>query len=140
MSDSEDEAGRFHCETLVARWGGNRVLLSEEAGKEFWALDRRQQARLLATMELWVDDRTMTEKQFNGSEGRTRGRIKRMLMAFKMHKVRCYGFVCPLEGRKTFVIVDVDAAKKSNKGKARILDRAKERVVEFESNYGGSYA
>src|SRR5207237_10583300 len=140
MSDSEDEADRFGCETLVGKWGGNRVLLSHEAGKEFWALDRRQQARLLAVMELWADDRTMTDTQFNGNEGRTKGRVQRMMMAFKIRKVRCYGFVCPLGARKTFVIVDVDPAKKSNKGKARILDRAKDRVVAFELQYGGSYA
>ena len=139
MSDSEDKAEQFRCETLVDR-GGNRVLLSAEAGKEFWALETRQQARLLANMELWVDSRQMTEKQFNGSEGRTKGGLNRMLMAFKVHKIRCYGFVCPLEGRKTFVILDIDPAKKTNKGKVRILDRAKERVVAFENRYGDSYA
>jgi hypothetical protein len=138
MSDSEDKAERFRCESLVDR-GENRVLLSAEASKEFWALDTRQKARLLANMELWAEGRQMTDKQFNGSEGRAKGGVNRMLMAFKIHKIRCYGFVCPLEGRKTFVIVDVDPAKKTDKGKVRVLDRAKDRVVAFEKRYGESY-
>lgn len=139
MNDPEDEARRFACETLSIK-GGNRVLLSSEAGKEFWLLDSRQQVRLLANMDLWVEGRAMSENQFNGNEGRTKGGVNRLLQAFKVRKVRCYGFVCPLEGRKTFVIVDVDPAKKANKGKVRILDRAKTRVVAFETKYGDSYA
>lgn len=139
MSDSEDSGGPFQCVTLVEIKGGNRVLLSKEAGKEFWALEKRQQARLLANMELWADGRRMSENQFNSSEGRTKGGIDRMLMAFKVWKVRCYGYVCPLEGRKTFVIIDVDPAKKTDKGKVRVLDRAKDRVVAFEKKYGESY-
>lgn len=140
MNDSEDEARRFACETLVAIKGGNRVLLSSEAGKEFWSLDQRPRARLLVNMELWAEGRAMSENQFNGNEGRTKGGVNRMLQAFKVRKVRCYGFVCPLEGRKTFVIVDVDPAKKADKGKVRILERAKSRVVAFETEYGDSYA
>lgn len=139
MSDSDDEAARFECETMAQKIQGDRVLLHEEAGKEFWALDDRQQARLLSIMELWADGRVLTDKQFNGNEGRTKGGINRMLQAFKVHKIRCYGFVCPLEGRKTFVIVDIDPAKKSDKGKSRILDRAKTRVVNFEEKYGEYY-
>lgn len=140
MSESQDTAKQFQCETLVDKKGGSRVLLSTEAGKEFWALETRQQARLLANMELWSDGRPMSETQFNGNEGRTKGGINRMLQAFKVHKIRCYGFVCPLQGRKTFVIIDVDPAKKAEKGKVRILDRAKNRVVTFENKYGDQYA
>lgn len=139
MSDSEDEAEQFQCETLVDRKGGNRILLSREAGKEFWALETRQQARLLANMELWADGRQMMDTQFNGNEGRTKGGVNRMLQTFKVHKVRCYGFVCPLKGQRTFVIVDIDPAKKSNRGKVRLLDRAKARVVAFETKYGDYY-
>ena len=139
MSDSEDDAERFQCETLVEKKGGDRVLLSQGAAKEFWALEQRQQARLLANMELWVDGRQMMDNQFNGNEGWTKGTDKRMLKAFKVRKVRCYGFVAPLKGRKTFVIVDIDPAKKTEKGKPRVLDRAKARVVAFEEKYGANY-
>lgn len=134
MNDSEDEGSRFNCETLAEIKGKNRVLLSAEAAKDFWSLEKRQQARLVANMDLWAEGRQMTDTQFNGNEGRARN--NRMLQAFKVHKVRCYGFVCPLEGRKTFVVIDVDPDKKSDRGKPRVLERAKTRLVNFEEKYG----
>lgn len=137
MSDSDDEASQFNCETLAEKKGNNRVLLSNGVAKEFWSLDKRDQARLIANMDLWVENRALADTQFNGNEGRAKN--GRMLMAFKVHKVRCYGFVCPLQGQKTFVIVDVDPAKKTHKGKPRVLDRAKVRVVNFEEKYGENY-
>lgn len=138
MSDSTDEAEQFECETLAEK-GANRVLLSKEAAKEFWTFETRKQAKLVANMDLWVDGQILADNQFNANEGRTKGGINRMLQAFKVRKIRCYGFVCPLQGRKTFVIVDVDPAKKSDKGKPRVLERAKERVIRFENKHGDHY-
>lgn len=137
MSDSVDDASQFNCETLAEIRGKNRVLLSSGAAKEFWSLDKRDQARMVANMDLWVEDRTLADTQFNGNEGRAKN--GRMLLAFKIRKIRCYGFVCSLQKRKTFVIVDVDPAKKTNKGKPRILDRAKIRVINFEEKHGEKY-
>lgn len=138
MYDSPSHQTIFECEVLSSGTGG-RVLLNKQAAKDFWGLDTKQQARFLAIMDLWANDQRLNEKQINHNEGRTKGGIDRLLQAFKIRKVRCYGFVCPLGGVKSFVVIDIDTAKKQIRGAKRILDRAKARVNSFEKKYGAYY-
>lgn len=135
MPEPVDPALEFESETLMQSVSGARVILWEPAAGEFHSLELRQKAQLLAYMELWADGRRMGEKQFNGSEGRVKS-TNRMLQAFKIHKIRGYGIVLPLKGKKTFALVDWDVAKKDNKAKPRVLERARDRAAAFETKFG----
>ena len=131
-----DPLARFGCSLLVRGHQG-QVVVRSEARAEFEALEQRQQAQLLARMSLWADGRRMTAEQFNGNEGRCRkGSINRMLQAFKVHKVRLFGFVRPLLKSKSFIIVDVDPAKKQERANRRIMSRSIDRVISFEEEFG----
>jgi len=132
----DDDLTRFGCSSLAVGSQG-QVVVRAEALQEIQALDQRQQAQLLARMALWADGRKMTREQFNGNEGRCRkGDINRLLQAFKVHKVRLFGFVRPLLSLKSFVVVDVDPSKKQDKANKRILNRAIDRVISFEEEFG----
>lgn len=139
MSDSSDGAEQHECETLAETKNGPRVLLTKEAADDFWAIDSRVLSRLVSFMDLWIDSpQKLNEKQFR-SEGRCGGIANRMLVAFKNQAVRLFGFVCPLGGRKSLVIVDVEPKKQSQKAKQHVLDRARKRAVEFERKFGEQY-
>jgi hypothetical protein len=136
MSESSGSVEPNECETLSGKKNGPRVLLAQEASDAFWSLDRRILARLVNLMDLWVEDpQKLSEKQLR-SEGRCGGAANRMLMAFKNQAVRLFGAVYPLGGR-TFVVLDVEPKKQSQKARKHILERARKRVREFEGKCGG---
>ncbi|WOE74900.1 hypothetical protein [Alterisphingorhabdus coralli] len=62
----------------------------------------------------------------NTNEGRT-SKHKELVQAFKVFKVRLYGFEEKIKGVRTFIIIDADGAKKQDKA-GPILDRAKQRT------------
>ena len=138
MSESSDDADAYGCELLV-REGRAQVVLREEASKEFWSLEQRAQAKLLARCKNWAAGRRLPEEHLNHNEGRARkGSINRRIEAFKISGVRLFGFVRPLMGFKTFIAVAVDAAKKQRKANPRVLSRATTRIIEFEEKFGDS--
>jgi len=109
-----------------------RVVIHEDAQDGFDSVEDRKKDRLIRVIELWCDGQRPTPEQFNGNEGRaTQGTINVLIQAFKTHKVRLYGAEMQIEGRRTFVIVEVDPAKKQNKADPTILKRAKSRAIEF---------
>lgn len=137
MNDSSGSVEQTECETLSEQDDGARVLLAKEASDAFWSIDRRLLARLVSLMDLWVESpQKLSDKQLR-SEGRCGGTANRMLMAFKNQAVRLFGFVCPLGGRRSFVIVDVEPKKQSQKAKQHVLERARKRVRDFEEKCGG---
>lgn len=87
-------------------------------------------------MRLWCEGRPLTPKMFNGNEGRT-SRHNLMLMAFKTFKTRFYGFSASVGGKRTFVIVDTDPAKKQDKADPTILKRAKRRIDDLVDGQKG---
>ena len=93
---------------------------------EFSAVEEKKKARFARIMELWCDDSRLTPEMFNANEGRSNGNI--LLQAFKAFKVRLYGFARQVAGLKTFIIVDIDPAKKQDRADPRILKRAKRRA------------
>ena len=103
------------------------VVLHSCVGQLFDALDEAVRARFVRIMELWCDDKPLTDKMINRNEGRT-SRRNEMCQAFKAFKVRLYGFVGQENGKKTFVICDFDGAKKQDKADKQILKRAKSRI------------
>lgn len=129
MSDNDDELSKLGCSRLVATSKG-QVAIVQQCEVEFEAIEERKRSRLLRIMELWCDGRPLTEEMFNANEGRA-SRSNLMLQAFKGFKIRMYGFVRQVSSKKTFVIVDLDLAKKQNRADKELLKRAKSRVDEI---------
>jgi len=129
MSDSDDELSKLDCE-LLAETAKGRVAISKQVSGEFRAIEDRKRFRLTRIMELWCDGRPLTEEMFNPNEGRA-PQSNLMLQAFKVFKTRLYGFVRQVAKKKTFIIVDMDTAKKQNKSDKGILKRAKARINEI---------
>lgn len=136
MMDEEEDFRQFGC-TMISTEALARVLMRDEAVKAFEGLDERPRARLFRVMQLWSKGLPLLPGQLNVNEGRCqKGSINRLLQAFKTHGIRLYGFTRRLTGKKTFIVVDVDPAKKQKKADAGILDRAKSRVIRFEEEFG----
>jgi len=127
MQDEEEDFRQFECRPICAEPLA-RVIMRDDAVKAFAGLDERPRARLVRVMQLWSKGMALTPEQFNANEGRCqKGSINRLLQAFKTHGIRLYGFTRRLVGKKTFVIVDVDSAKKQKRADQGILNRAKNR-------------
>lgn len=135
MTASDSALEAIDCEVVEERVGA-RVVIRRAVRKDYDSLDDQKKGRLLAIMRLWCEGRSLTPKMFNGSEGRT-SRNNLMLMAFKTFKVRFYGFSASVGGRRTFVIVDADPAKKQDKADPVILKRAKRRVDDLVDGQKG---
>lgn len=129
MSTDDEQLKKLGFTSLAETTRG-RVVITEAVEPEFEALEEHVRGRLTRIMELWCDGRPLTETMFNGNEGRAKG-SNILLMAFKGFKVRLYGFQQTLLKRKTFIVADIDSAKKQNKADQGILKRAKARVTEI---------
>lgn len=129
MSGPEkDSLEPFGC-VLIVRKGASQVVIEASLVKDYNRLDAAARARMERVMELWCEERALTKAMFNGNEGRSaRGT---MLQAIKAFKVRLYGFVTDIDGRRSFVIIDHDPAKKQDAADQNILKRAKGRVDGF---------
>ena len=136
MSDSSDYDA-IECDHVLTG-GVARVLMAKAITKEFFAVESKKQARLLANAKLWADGHRLTDEQFNGNEGRCGGHNDRMLVALKVHKVRLYGFVRSYRGVRTLLIVDLDASKKQNRANPRVLKRAKVTAVRLDAYCDGN--
>jgi len=113
------------------------VAIAEFLQDELAEIDERKMARLTRIMELWTDGQQLTAEQFNGNEGRAkRGDVNVMLQAFKTHKVRLFGIVMRVDALRTFLIVDLDPAKKQNKADPKILKRAHDRALDLTIKAG----
>lgn len=95
-------------------------------------MEEKAKSQFLRIMDLWIEARALTPQQFNGNEGRAkRGSANILLGAFKRFKIRLYGFSHNLSGRRTFIIIDLDPAKKQDKADPKVLKRAKERALDL---------
>jgi len=127
MADAPDESlEQIECDVLDERYGA-RVAIRRATRRSYDGLDDRKKGRLIAIMQGWCEGRRLTPDMFNANEGRT-SRHNMLLQAFKAFKVRLYGFSSAIGGKRTFVIVDADPAKKQDKADPKILKRAKRRV------------
>ena len=125
----------IECDVLASRHGA-RVAIRRRIRHEFDGLDDQKKGRLQAIMGLWCEGRALTPQMFNGNEGRT-SIHNVMLQAFKTFKVRLYGFSSDVGGKRTFVIIDSDPAKKQDKADPKILKRAKRRIDELFNDRRG---
>lgn len=127
MVASNDDDGESAYGRRLAHTAKGSVVLHQCVAELFDALDEQVRGRLTRIMELWCDDKPLTDKMINRNEGRS-PRTNTMCQAFKAFKVRLYGHVCSEKGKKCFVISDFDGAKKQDKADKAILKRAKTRI------------
>ena len=125
---ADDSLESLECD-LLANAGGSQVVIWRAVRGEFDALDDKNQGRFRRIMELWCSNQRLTPEMFNANEGRSQ-QDNLLLQAFKAFKVRLYGFVRPVQGTRTFIVIDVDPAKKQNRADPGILKRAKGRADE----------
>lgn len=122
---------------VLAGTEGACVAIDAHLMKELEEIDPKKLARLIRIMELWCLGQQLSGEQFNGNEGRARrGDLNVMLQAFKTHKVRLFGFVMSIDLKRTFLIVDLDPAKKQNKADPKILKRAHGRALDWTEKAG----
>lgn len=128
MQGSADESlDEIECDLLAERCGA-RVVIRRVMRKVFDALTDKQKGRLLGIMSRWCEDpRSLHPDMFRPNEGRS-SRHNTLLQAFKIRKVRLYGFGGTIGQKKTFIVVDADPAKKQDKADPKILKRSKARV------------
>lgn len=126
MNAKRDETiDSLDCKVLVETAKG-QVAITRKLLPSFEQLADQKRARLEAVMRRWCDGVPLTAEMFNGNEGRTTAGI--LLQAFKGFKIRFYGFARQVASVRTFLIVDVDPAKKQDKADPKILSRAKSRA------------
>lgn len=124
--DNSDSAAALGFEEIEAS-ATLRVVVSRAAKKVFCKIELQPRGRLARILTRWCSGKKMNGEMMKTNEGRT-GKHKERLQAFKAWAVRLYGFERTVDGLRTFFIVDVDPAKKQDKGDPRILERAKRRA------------
>jgi hypothetical protein len=129
MSASDNESLEdFDCEPLV-RTAKAQVAIARRLLPAYRGVNDQKQGRFEAIMRRWCEGVSLTPEMFNANEGRSSGGI--LVQAFKGFKIRLYGFVRQVQRVRTFLIVEVDLAKKQNKADPKVLKRAKRRADEI---------
>lgn len=129
--DSNDSATSLGF-VIVESSESARVALSKQAKKEYDGLEAQPRGRLKRIFQRWCKGQSLTEEMINPNEGRT-SKHNEMIQAFKVRRVRLYGFVRSTDGMRTFFVLDADSAKKQNKA-GPILGRAKKRADQALDN------
>lgn len=127
MSDDNDESlDDLACDRLAAA-AGAQVAITKEIREDYDALPTKQLGRFQRVMEMWCEGHKLPKEMWNSNEGRSAAE-NLLIQAIKAFKIRLYGFVRQVQGVKTFIIVDLDPAKKQDKADPTILRRAKGRA------------
>lgn len=124
-NDQDDSLDHLDCDELE-KSGRSQVALWRGAAKLWRELDPQQEGRFRRIMQMWCEEHNLPGQMYNGNEGRSPENI--MLHAFKAFKIRLYGFVRSVGGVRTFIVVDIDPAKKRDKADPKVLKRAHGRV------------
>lgn len=115
----------YDCEPLV-QTADARVAIARHILPEYKSMPDQKRARFQAIMRRWCDGVKLTPEMFNANEGRSPGGI--LLQAFKGFKIRLYGFRRKISSLETFIIVEIDPAKKQDKADSKVLKRAYRKV------------
>jgi len=134
MSEKSESLDDLDCDALALA-KASQVAVRRVIRKEYDSLAVEQRGRFKRIMEMWCEGHKLPGSMFNYNEGRTPAE-KLMLQAFKAFKIRLYGFCRIVGGVNTFIIVDIDPAKKQDKADPGILKRAKGRVDEIGKGKG----
>ncbi|WP_208634152.1 hypothetical protein [Rhizorhabdus wittichii] len=127
--DNGDSIDDLNCVSLEVS-GRSQVLLWRPIAKAWEELENRQQGRFRRIMQMWCQGHKLTQEMFNGNEGRSPV-CNVMLQAFKAFKIRIYGFVINIDNIRSFIVIDMDLAKKQDKADQGILKRAYTRLDEM---------
>lgn len=115
------------CESLV-RAANAQVAMARRLLPTYRVNDQKL-GRFEAIMRRWCEGVSLTPEMFNANEGRSSDGV--LIQAFKGFKIRLYGFVRQVQRVKTFLIVEIDPAKKQDKADQKVLKRAKRRADEI---------
>ena len=124
-ADGNASLDDLECEPLV-KTAKAQVAIARHLLPAYRGINDQKQGRFEAIMKRWCDGVPLTPQMFNGNEGRSSDGI--LIQAFKGFKIRLYGFVRQVRSVKTFLIVDIDPAKKQDKADPKVLKRAKIRA------------
>lgn len=129
---------------LIAKGDVCRVYLSDDAMKEYLALqkraDRNEQNAVKAWRQLgnymsrFCDHgyRKMIEEHFKSEGSFPNGRGNNVqIYAFKPHQWRLYGTICSYQGHTAFLGVRVDPSKKADKADRAILSAAAKTLAHY---------
>lgn len=126
MSDHSDETlDLLECEPL-AKTATSQVAIARRLLPLYRQLADQKRARFEAIMRRWCEGIPLTPEMFNLNEGRSSAGT--LIQAFKGFKIRLYGFVRQVSSVKTFIIVEIDPAKKQDKADPKVLKRAKAKA------------
>lgn len=127
-TDDDENLDDLDCEPLV-RTAKSQVAITRRLVADYQGFEENKRARFESVMTRWCDGIPLTPEMFNTNEGRSKNNIR--LQAFKGFKIRLYGFDRKVASIRTFIIVEIDPAKKQDKADPRILKRAKRRIDEI---------
>lgn len=125
-SDDDESLEDLECDRL-AECNGSQVAIARNVRDEYDALPTKQLGRFQRAMEMWCEGHRLPKEMWNANEGRS-PKQNLLIQAIKAFKVRLYGFVRHVGDKKTFIIVDLDPAKKQDKADPIIVKRAKSRA------------
>ena len=129
MADDNDEnLDHLECEPLLQA-AKAQIAIARRLLPAYREIADQKRARFEAVMRRWCDGVPLTAEMFNANEGRSNGGI--LLQAFKAFKIRLYGFERRISQVRTFLIVEMDTAKKQDKADQKILKRAKRKIDEI---------
>lgn len=127
MSDGNEESlDDLECDCLASAKTA-QVAIARNIKNDYDNLTYQQLGRFQRILEMWCQEHNLPPTMWNSNEGRSPV-YKVLIQAAKITKVRLYGFVRSVQGVKTFIIVDLDPAKKQNKADPIVLKRAKDRA------------
>jgi len=127
-SDDDETLDHFQCDPLIET-AGAQVAILRRLLPTYRGFKEQTRARFAAVMKRWCDGVSMPIEMFNWNEGRSADGI--MIRAFKGFKIRLYGFERTVSAKRTFLIVEIDPAKKQDKADPKVLSRAKKRADEI---------
>jgi hypothetical protein len=127
-ADGNASLDDLECEPLV-RTAKAQVAIARRLLPAYRGINDQKRGRFEAIMNRWCEEVPLTPEMFNGNEGRSSDGI--LIQAFKGFKIRLYGFVRQVRSVKSFLIVELDPAKKQDKADPKVLKRAKNRADEI---------
>lgn len=130
LDDDGDGLASRGAKTLL-EGDGSRVGITTKTLKLWNKLDAMRRGRLKRTMVEWCAGRRLHREVFKsgGRYGQSAG--GRTIAVFKSWQVRLYGFEEPMDGIRTFIIVDADLAKKQDDADPDTISRLKLRADAF---------
>ena len=99
------------------------VAFDDQTWKDFGNVDRKERAKLEATMKRWCQDgpANLPTARFKNQTAFKKAGKSVTVSVFKAHQVRFYGGVVQVDGQPVFLIIASDTSKKQDKANQALL-------------------